>query len=108
MAFAEGLNKVCKEKGTTPTALLKSMGLSTSKVTMWNNGSLPKEEIMVALAKQLGCSVMDFFMDETDAAPADDDEIEIITTFRKLDRKARHEFMAMVYDFDKRVELAGE
>lgn len=102
MTFADGLNRICREKGTTPTALLKEMNVSTSKVTLWNNGSLPKEDMMVALAKQLGCSVIDFFMDDSYTKPTDEDETEILVTFRKLDRKLKHEFMAMVYDFDKR------
>lgn len=68
MTFAENLNRICKEKGTTLTAVVQSIGLSTSKVSYWNNGSLPKEEVMVELAKKLECSVMDFFADEDDTA----------------------------------------
>ena len=36
MSFKENINRICKEQGTTLTALVKSMGLSTSKVSRWN------------------------------------------------------------------------
>ncbi len=106
MTFAENLNRICKEKGTTLTAVVQSMGLSTSKVSYWNNGSLPKEEVMVELAKKLECSVMDFFADEDDItlrkiSELDEDEEELVRIFRSLDRRAKHEFMTRVYEFEK-------
>ena len=64
MDFATNLKRICTERGTSPTALLKSMGVATSKVALWNGGSLPKQEMLVRLAKELNCSVMDFFADE--------------------------------------------
>lgn len=64
MTFSENLNRICKEQGLTVTAVLKEMGVSTSKVTMWNNGSLPKQDMLLRLADKLNCSVMDFFQDD--------------------------------------------
>lgn len=111
MLFGENLNRICKAKHTTPTAICKELGLSTSKVSAWNNGSLPKQEVMLQIAKQLGCSVMDFFADEEDlvaVVPADEDEKDILRTFRTLSRKQKHEFMAMVYEYENREELDGD
>lgn len=111
MLFGENLNRICKAKGTTPTAVCKELGLSTSKVSAWNNGSIPKEEIMLMLAKRLECSVMDFFADKEDLAadiPADEDEADILRVFRTLSRKGKHEFMAMVYEYENREELEGD
>ena len=89
---------------TTPTALCKELGLSTSKVSAWYHGSLPKQEIMVALAKALGCSVMDFFEDEDylhKATTLNEDETDTLRIYRSLSRREQHEFMAKVYEFDK-------
>ena len=61
MTFAENLKKLCKQNHTSPTAICKELGLSTSKVSAWYHGSLPKEKVMAALAQRLGCSVSDFF-----------------------------------------------
>lgn len=109
MEFAENFNRICAIRGTTPTALLKQMGVATNKVTMWNNGSLPKQEMLIRLAHELNCSVMDFFVDdETEPTPhisnvefaLDDDEKDIIRLFRMLDRKEKHEFMAKAYAYE--------
>lgn len=113
MDFATNLNRICREKGTTPTAVCKELGVSTSKVNLWNGGSLPKQEMLVRLAKHLSCSVMDFFADEEDLQPStdnamDDDEKDIIRVYRMLDRKSKHEFMASVYEYEKQAELTGD
>lgn len=116
MDFATNLKRICTERGTSPTALLKSMGVATSKVAMWNSGSLPKQEMLVRLAKELDCSVMDFFADEetihtptpTIAEPHDEDENDILRVYRSLTRRTKHEFMTMVYEFEKRQELEGD
>ena len=102
--FADNFKRICNERGTTPTALVTSLGLSSAKVTIWNNGSLPKQEVLVLLAKTLRCSVMDFFADTDHLTPTesqlDDDELDIIRVYRLLDRRAKHEFMARVYDYE--------
>ena len=120
MTFAENLNRICREKETTPTTILKEMGVATNKVTLWNNGALPKQDMMVRLAHHLGCSVMDFFADESsDKKPVavgvtttdstlvefalDEDEVDIIRLFRKLSRQQKHECMAQVYLYEKKL-----
>lgn len=114
MDFATNFNRICKEKGTSPTALVKALGVSTSKVNLWNNGSLPKQEMLIRLAQELGCSVMDFFADEDEiiakqtAEPKDEDENDIIRVYRMLDRRAKHEFMSMVYEYEKQAEYQGD
>lgn len=110
MNFGRNLKRICEDRGTTPTALLKRMGVATSKVAMWNSGSLPKADMLVRLAEELGCSVMDFFMDDeewesrydTKEPELDEDETEIIRIFRTLGRRERHEFMNMVYSFEEK------
>ena len=106
MDFATNFKRICKERGTSPTRVCVELGLSTSKVNLWNKGGIPKGDIMVKLAKQLNCSVMDFFADEEQVIPhadfvLDDDEKDIIRLFRMLDRKQRHEFMSKAYAFEE-------
>lgn len=105
--FADNLNKICKMRGTTLTGVIKEMGLSTSKVSRWNNGALPKEEMMIQLADHLQCSVQDFFSDgneqlSVNKEPQNDDEADILRIYRSLERRTKHEFMAMVYSFENR------
>ena len=107
MDFATNFRRICNEKGTSPTRVVLEMGLSSNKVNRWNNGSLPKADVLVMLAEKLECSVMDFFADENDIAKAefalDEDEKEIIALYRKLNRKEKHEFMVKIYWYDEKL-----
>lgn len=107
MDFATNFKRLCNEKGTSPTAVCLKIGLSSSKVNMWNKGSLPKPEVLTKLAQELECSVMDFFADETDLQKMefalDDDERDIIRLFRMLSRKQKHEFMTKAYLFEEKL-----
>lgn len=55
--FFDILKNACLLHNTTPTGLVKELGLSSSKVTAWKNGSVPNGEILVKLADYLNCSV---------------------------------------------------
>jgi transcriptional regulator with XRE-family HTH domain len=112
MDFATNFRRICQEKGTTPTKVCLGLGLSSSKVNMWNNGSLPKQPILVKLAEALECSVMDFFADEVDLQKMefalDEDERDIIRLFRMLSRKEKHEFMTKAYLYEEKLLNNGE
>ena len=109
MTFAENLKRICDMRKTNPTALCKELGLSTSKVSAWYGGSLPKQDVMVALAKQLDCSVMDFFADEDELhKPVNEDEEDLLRIYRGLSRRAKHEFMSLAYEFEAKEELEGD
>ena len=115
MTFRENINRLCAEKGTTLTAVVKSIKGSSSFVTSINNGSLPKEQEMLEMAQLLGCSVLDFFADEDDAPVStkqpvsvaydclDEDEQEIIRLFRTLTNRERHLFMAQAYAYEEKI-----
>lgn len=117
MNFRTNLNQICKERGTTLTAICRELGISSSKVTAINKGSIPSEQMMLDFAKILNCSVMDFFKDEKEELCVkeesrsydstsflnniDEDELDIIRIYRTLSRKNKHEFMTMVYNYEK-------
>lgn len=106
MSFASNINRICSQRGTTLTSICKMLELSTSKVTTWNNGGLPKEDVMLKLAEVLKCSVMDFFADDeeliAEKTARDEDEEDVLRIYRSLSRRDKHDFMAMVYEFEKR------
>ena len=39
--FYDNIYKICTEKGTTPTTVLKELGFSSGNVSKWKNGSVP-------------------------------------------------------------------
>lgn len=117
MDFATNFRRICTERGTSPTRVVLELGLSSNKVNRWNNGSLPKPDILVKLAEKLECSVMDFFADEEDLVNTptiqtvefalDEDEKDIIRLFRTLSRKQKHAFMMQAYAYEEAM-LKGE
>lgn len=111
MTFADNIKRICAEKGTNLTTVVKKVKGSSSFVTAINKGSLPKESELIEFARELGCSVMDFFADEEDLTPQvipqNEDEQDILKVYRSLPRRAKHEFMSMVYEFENREELEG-
>lgn len=49
--FFEQFNKLCIENNTTPTKFVtETLHLSSSKVTAWKNGSIPKYETLNSIA----------------------------------------------------------
>ena len=55
--FYDNIYKICNEKGTTPTTVLKELGFSTGNVSKWKNGSIPNIEIALAIAQHLDTSL---------------------------------------------------
>ncbi len=55
--FYDHMKKICTEHGTTPTAVMKKLGLSTSKITAWSKGSVPNLEIASKIADYFGVSL---------------------------------------------------
>lgn len=105
--FAENINRICSERGTNLTAVVKEVKGHSSFVSAINKkGSLPKEHELIEMARILECKVADFF-DETQEQriarePQNDDEADILRIYRSLERRTKHEFMAMVYSFENR------
>jgi len=62
--FYVQFSRICKDKGTSPSATLKTLGLSTSKLTAWKNGSIPNYKILDKLAALLSVSVQHFFVND--------------------------------------------
>ena len=112
--FRENINRICREKNTYLTTVIKNCGISTSKATAINKGSIPNEKTLIALSNVLNCSVMDFFNDGEDLPynkekpHLNEDEEDIVRIYRMLSRRDKHEFMTMVYDFENRKELEGD
>lgn len=55
--FYDKLKKACRDKGTSPTAVVISLGMSRGNVTFWKNGQLPSVEVLMKLASKLDVSV---------------------------------------------------
>ncbi len=72
MSFYENLERVCKEKGISPHALItKKFGKSSSTLTYWRNGNTPTLKIVEKLADALGVEPSELLASEGDKKSVD-------------------------------------
>ena len=81
------LAELCASIGTTPTNFVKDvLKLSSSKVTAWKNGSIPKSEILIQIANYFGVTV-GYLFDGKKSSPSElsEEELKCIDLFSQLD-----------------------
>ena len=55
--FYENFKRLCSERCTTPTAVAKAMGISTSMTANWKKGGVPRADTLQKVADHFGVSV---------------------------------------------------
>lgn len=80
--FYEQLKELCKRNKTTPTAFVtEKLGLSSSKITAWKNGSIPKYGILKQISEHFKVPVSYLFIESNEDS---DIELELLEIFRQL------------------------
>ena len=82
--FWERLIKICNERGTSPTAVVKALKISGGSVTKWKNGSIPNGTTLLKLADYFGVSV-EYLKGKTDtviSGEISDAERKILEAYR--------------------------
>jgi transcriptional regulator with XRE-family HTH domain len=74
----------CKDSGISPTALLRTLNISTSKLTAWKNGSMPNSEFLIPISEYLQCSIDYLLLGKESYQSLNEPENELISIFRKL------------------------
>lgn len=81
--FYNQLEKICKQNNTTPTAFITGkLGLSSSKITAWKNGSIPKYGILKEIANYFRIPISYLFQEEEEENQ--NEEIRLINAYRSL------------------------
>lgn len=63
--FINNFEAICRDRGTTMNAAVVAIGRPEGAASRWKrNGTLPKENELVALARYLDCAVADFFLED--------------------------------------------
>lgn len=57
MEFYDRVVELCKNRGTSPAALARAIGLSNSATTYWKRGAVPKGDTLQKVADYFGVSV---------------------------------------------------
>lgn len=89
--------QLCKDNGTTPTALSKKLGLSKGNTTSWKKGGNPSVEVLMQISVELHCTT-DYLLTgkKTDSKPVinvgerlQPDEQELLKNYKRLPEKER-------------------
>lgn len=115
MLFYNNFERICRQRGTTPSGAVSAIGKNKTTAGNWKrNNTIPSEEVLVDLAKLLRCDVSDFFVREgqryhrdlVDALEKervdnalDDFQFDFLTIYDELSGREKHELMNMVYEF---------
>ena len=84
--FYENFTNLCKEKGYSPTSILKKLNISTSKLTACKSVSIPNSYFLIVIANFFDVT-KDFFLfdrEKTSDVDLTADEQELLETYRKL------------------------
>ena len=90
-------------RGTTPTSVIRKIGLSSGNVTSWKNGASPKKDILERLAQELDVPVSAFFEIGAPTKPQlQSDEEELLEVYRKLSQSGKRQLMGRAYELLER------
>lgn len=103
----DNFSALCAEAGLTPTKFTTDiLHLSSSKVTMWKNGSIPKIEILQEIANYFGVTVGYLFDGDIDKLEKlTTEERALLETIRKLNAKRRSDVIEYAESLAKLTRL---
>lgn len=91
--FFEQFNKLCIANNTTPTRFtIDILQLSSSKVTAWKNGSIPKYKTLKAIADYFNVTVGSLFDEETLPPELTAEEQKLLDIYRTLSESNKIRF----------------
>ena len=90
------LAELCESVGTTPTSFVKEvLKLSSSKVTAWKNGSIPKSEILIQIADYFGVTVGYLFdgKEKSSTVELSKEEQELLSIYKNVSPREQGELI---------------
>lgn len=67
--FFNRFSDLCKEKGTTPNSVAKTLGISSGSITAWKNGTEPRNATLSNIADYFGVTTDYLLGKEAEKAP---------------------------------------
>ncbi len=112
--FWERFYQLCEEKKEKPNPVGKKIGVSSGLITKWKNGTLPKAEHLILLAKHFNVSI-DFLLGLSDnpniyinntqkQTILSSDQNKLLSEFSRLDRSDKDKtigYISALLDSDK-------
>ena len=67
--FYEKFVRMCVQKGVSPTAVAKAIGVNPSTVSDWSRGAKPRAHTLIRLAEYFGVDVTEFTINADTSLP---------------------------------------
>ena len=64
--FWDNLYGLCQKRGTSPSKVVKELGIAAGSVTKWKNGSMPSKNTARKLAEYFGVTVGYFYVEHSE------------------------------------------
>lgn len=90
--FYQRLHELCKEKGTSVTNMLNSLGISTGCTGNWKKGNLPKGDVLIKIADYLNTSI-DYMLIGEFRSDLDSDEKRLVELYRLTPERAKYKVL---------------
>ena len=71
--FYDDMYRVCNEKSTTPTQVLREVNMSTGNISKWKGGTSPTVKRAIRIAEHLGVS-LSYLCNPSDLLEDDDSQ----------------------------------
>ena len=79
VVFYEKFVRMCVQKGVSPTAVAKAIGVNPSTVSDWSRGAKPRAHTLIRLAEYFGVDVTEFTINADTSLPDGAIPVRIIT-----------------------------
>ena len=80
----EKILALCAERNVTPTAVLRSLGISATNLQRWKNGSTVNSSILMKLAEYFEVPIVYFFDEAIDDAEQQERIKTVIGGYRNI------------------------
>lgn len=98
--FKKNFERICAERGVSPTKAVKAVGLAESAYPGWTETSVPRNSTLLKLANYLNVTVDDLLNDdhprEVMIESSDSKEQELLNAFRTLSPATQDALLALV------------
>lgn len=83
--FWKNFEKLCTDRGRSPTAVVQELGLSSSAVTAWSRGSVPRNSTLGKIAKYFGVTLDALLADADDQKKSSPETVSGVETAQMLE-----------------------
>lgn len=81
--FWNNFIKICNEKNTTPTGVVKKLEIASGNVTRWKNGSIPRDTTLKKIADYFNVTT-EYLLSEDEKKPVSADELSSMSEKEKM------------------------